>query len=76
MKALAHLFAILVISSLLVAGCGTAAATKGRITITTKINFSAWRRAGAFEVSEGADILGCSTGSLETHLYLRPTHWS
>ena len=35
----------------------------GMVTIKTKIDFNTWPRAGTFEVSEGANILGCSAGS-------------
>ena len=36
---------------------------KGMITITTKIDFSARPYHGTFEVTEGAEALGCVSGS-------------
>ena len=64
MKALARLIMVPVIFCLLVSGCSLAGAPpKGTVTIKTKIDFNDWPRAGIFEVTEGADILGCSAGS-------------
>ena len=37
--------------------------TGGRITITSQIDFSSEPFRGTFEVTEGADILGCTRGS-------------
>lgn len=37
--------------------------TKGTVTITTHIDFRSQPDNGTFEVTEGADVLGCSRGS-------------
>jgi hypothetical protein len=59
----------LVVVALLGAACGDdddgdAAPTSGPVTIETQITFSATEAfSGTFEVAEGADVLGCSSGS-------------
>lgn len=54
----------LVIATLLIAiACGSDTPTSGRVTIETEIDFSSKPFAGTFEVTEGADVLGCSSGS-------------
>jgi hypothetical protein len=47
---------------LFVTACTTGPA-KGTVTIKTRIDFNVLPYTGTFEVSEGADILGCSAGS-------------
>jgi len=52
-----------VIASLLVLVSCTPTPQKGTITITGKIDFSTEPFHGTFEVTEGADVLGCERGS-------------
>jgi hypothetical protein len=51
------------IASLLVLVSCTPTPQKGTITITSQIDFSAEPFHGTFEVTEGADVLGCEQGS-------------
>jgi hypothetical protein len=46
-----------------VASCGPSP-QKGTITLETEIDFSAEPYSGTFEVTEGAELLGCVSGSL------------
>jgi len=55
---------------LFVAACGSDTSTSdtptsGPVTIETEADFSTRPVIGTFEVAEGADILGCSTGTWE-----------
>ena len=45
------------------AACGDDEPSQGPVTIITEIDFSAEPFGGTFEVTEGADILGCSSGT-------------
>lgn len=54
----------LVLATLLIAtACGSETPTSGPVTIETEIDFSSEPFSGTFEVTEGADVLGCSSGS-------------
>src|SRR3954451_19480296 len=55
------LFMILVLS-LSVGACATGP-TQGSVAIITQIDFSGEAPHGTFEVTEGADVLGCSSGT-------------
>lgn len=62
--------AISISGGLLVVGLmSTAAATppEGPVTIVTDIDFSEEPFSGPFEVTEGAEILGCSSGGFVDH---------
>jgi retinol-binding protein 3 len=48
--------------STLVAACATGP-TQGSVAITTQIDFSGETPHGSFDVTEGADVLGCSGGT-------------
>ncbi|MCZ6739211.1 MAG: hypothetical protein O7C01_05480 [Actinobacteria bacterium] len=48
---------------LLAAACGDDTPAAGLVTIETEIDFSSEPYGGTFEVTEGADILGCSGGT-------------
>jgi hypothetical protein len=64
---------VLVVVLVLAMGLAPAVrATKpdGPVTIKTEISFPAF--SGTFDVTEGADILGCSEGSFEDILYGAP----
>ena len=50
---------------LFVGACGSDAPTSGPVTIETEADFSTRPVVGTFEVTEGADILGCSNGTWE-----------
>ena len=58
----------------LLGGCGgddedpAAASTAGSVEITTEIDFSEEPFSGTFEVTDGADALGCATGNSLTAL--------
>ena len=54
-----YLAAILLVA----AACGDDTPKAGPVTIETEIDFSAEPFQGTFEVTEGADILGCSSGT-------------
>ena len=56
-------FGCLAVAAVLVAGCGDDAPTAGPVTIETQITFSGEFPTGTFEVTEGADVLGCSAGT-------------
>jgi len=49
-----------------VAGCG-GSDNEGSLTITTDIDFKSEPYEGTFEVSEGEDVLGCSSGAFVDH---------
>ena len=56
-------FVCVVIACLVaVASCGPSP-QKGTITLETEIDFSAEPYSGTFEVTEGAELLGCVSGS-------------
>ncbi|MCH8900647.1 MAG: hypothetical protein IH942_09195 [Acidobacteria bacterium] len=48
---------------LLAAACGGDTPTAGPVTIETEIDFSTEPFHGTFEVIDGADVLGCSSGT-------------
>ena len=56
---LGYLAAILVLAT----ACVGDAPTSGPVTIETQIDFSTEPFGGTFEVTEGANILGCSSGT-------------
>ena len=49
---------------LLAAACGGDTPTAGPVTIETKVDRSESPLQGTFEVTVGADVLGCSSGTL------------
>ena len=58
--------AVAIVIVLLVAACGDDTPTAGTVTIETEGDLIADDPAGSFEVTEGAEILGCSSGSWVT----------
>lgn len=48
---------------LLASACGDSTPTAGPVTIEAQTDFTAQPIVGTFEVTEGADILGCSSGT-------------
>jgi hypothetical protein len=50
---------------LLTAACSDDTPTEGPVTIVTQIDFSEAPIHGTFEVTEGADVLQCSSGTFE-----------
>src|SRR4051795_13583738 len=53
---------LLVATSTLAAACSISS-TQGSLTITTQIDFTAEPFHGTIKVTEGADALGCSSGT-------------
>jgi hypothetical protein len=53
---------LVVVVGTLVAACATGP-TQSSVAITTQIDFSGEAPNGTFEVNEGADVLGCSSGT-------------
>jgi len=56
---------LVIVMVLVVAACSSAEPAFGPVTIETEIDFSTEPVVGTFEVTEGADILGCSNGTFE-----------
>ena len=56
---------LVIVMMLFVAACGSDAPTSGPVTIETEPDFSTRPVVGTFELTEGADILGCSNGTFE-----------
>jgi hypothetical protein len=54
-----------VVVLLLVAACSDDSTTEGPVTIVTQVDFSDRPVHGTFEVTEGADVLQCSSGTFE-----------
>ena len=54
---------LVVVMMLLVGACGGDTPTAGPVTIETKADVSAGTLQGTFEVTVGADVLGCSSGT-------------
>ena len=54
---------LVILMMLFVGACGGDAPTSGPVSIETEIDFSTDPIQGTFEVTEGADILGCSSGT-------------
>jgi hypothetical protein len=48
---------------LLAAACSNDTPKEGPVTIVTQVDFSSRPVTGTFEVTEGADVLGCSSGA-------------
>jgi hypothetical protein len=55
---------LVILVALVVGACGDETPTAGPVTIETDIDRSASPISGAFEVTVGADVLGCSSGTL------------
>lgn len=62
MRPLQH-FSLAVAALLIATACANDTPTSGPVTIETEIDFSSEPFTGTFEVTEGADVLGCSSGS-------------
>jgi hypothetical protein len=56
-------FGILAAVMLVLTACGASGATEGPVTIEIEADFSARPVVGTFEITEGADVLGCSSGT-------------
>jgi hypothetical protein len=56
---------LVIVMMLFVSACGSDTPTSGPITFETESDFSTRPVVGTFEVTEGADILGCSNGTFE-----------
>jgi len=56
-------FGFLALVLLLVAACSGDTSREGPVTIVNQVDFSFRPVAGTFEVTEGADVLGCSSGA-------------
>lgn len=54
---------ILVAAALVMSACAANAGTEGPLTIETEADFSTRPVVGTFDVTEGADLLGCSSGT-------------
>ena len=54
---------LVVLMMLFISACGSDAPTSGPITIELEPDFTTRPVAGPFTVTEGADILGCSSGT-------------
>ena len=54
---------ILVAAALVMSACAATAGTEGPVTIETEADFSTRPVVGTFDVTEGADLLGCSSGT-------------
>lgn len=50
---------------LLAAACSDDTPREGPVTIVTQVDFDDRPVVGTFEVTEGADVLGCSSGTFE-----------
>lgn len=59
--------AVSVALALAVSGVGLADMPQGPVTIVTEIDFSDFPFSGEFQVTEGAEILGCSAGTFIDH---------
>ena len=62
------LIGLVVVVVLVGAGCGDdddadSAPTSGPVTIETELDFTGFPVIGSFEVTEGADVLGCDAGT-------------
>ncbi len=60
---MSRLLILVVLMMLLVGACGGDTPTAGPVTIETKADVSAGTLQGTFEVTVGADVLGCSSGT-------------
>jgi hypothetical protein len=58
-------FGFLALVLLLAAACSDDTPTEGPITIVTQTDYSDEPVVGTFEVTEGADVLQCSSGTFE-----------
>jgi hypothetical protein len=56
-------FGFLALVLLLAAACSDDTPKEGPVTIENQVDFSFRPVAGTFEVTEGADVLGCSSGA-------------
>ncbi len=56
---------LVIVMVLFVAACSSDEPASGPITIETEADFSTRPVVGTFELTEGADILGCSNGTFE-----------
>ena len=56
---------LVIVMMLFVSACGSDTPTSGPITIETEADFGTRPVVGTFELTEGADILGCSNGTFE-----------
>jgi hypothetical protein len=61
-------FGFLALVLLLAAACSDDTPTEGPVTIVTQADFSGQTVVGTFEVTEGADVLQCSSGTFEDEL--------
>ena len=61
-------FGFLALVLLLAAACSDDTPTEGPVTIVTQLDFSDQPVIGTFEVTEGADVLQCSSGTFEDEL--------
>jgi len=58
-----HSWLPVVIGTCLLGAACASTPTKGTVTITTHIDFRSRPYKGTFEMTQGADVLGCSQGS-------------
>jgi hypothetical protein len=56
-------FGFLALVLLLAAACSDDTPTEGPVTIVTQADFSGQTVVGTFEVTEGSEVLGCSSGT-------------
>jgi hypothetical protein len=56
-------FGFLAAGMLVISACGASAPAEGPVIIETEADFSIRPVVGTFEVTEGADVLGCSGGT-------------
>ena len=56
---------LVVVMMLLAAACSDDTPTEGPVTIVAQVDFDGRPVVGTFEVTEGADVLQCSSGTFE-----------
>jgi hypothetical protein len=62
-RALLRSLVLVIVMVLIVAACSSDEPAAGPVTIENEVDFSFRPVAGTFEVTEGADVLGCSSGT-------------
>jgi hypothetical protein len=62
-RALLRSLVLVIVMVLIVAACSSDEPAAGPVTFETEVDFSFRPVAGTFEVTEGADVLGCSSGT-------------
>jgi hypothetical protein len=62
-KALPRSLMLVIVTMLFVSACSGDEPASGPVTFETEIDFSMRPVTGTFEVTQGADVLGCSSGT-------------